>query len=470
MKILNQRGYALLIVLFLIVFIMTVTTVFLSSSVSNAKQEKEVDVNHLSVVAAEMGIEYYKSKYENYFNKDKVGIWEKNYSEFSNKRKVILNNDKLSEKYKEEEIIEASNHYEENTAIEILSKLQYLNDFDRSRDTKKNEINFSSLKFLKDNTDGPYVSFRETNNGKKEYFIRVFGKVEGKYKSGRERQLTLDLIFWIPPMIDQNEKNNQMPSDLFDNPMTFLNPLPLNKCDSNFSKSPCLADKNTNILNAIGKTIYYDGHKGWNGAINKDFGGLSIYIEKKIENLMLKGSSNISIYSKEDFYLKQAESLTKSTIVTNSNLKTDKLYPLKESTVHVKGSLIFTNKIDIRNSSVFIGNDMKVEGNGNTDVIFDNSNVFITNNFSHPKGKTEINGKSLVCVGNNFIFDSKKNITIEKDSKLYITNMIENNSNVRTYLNDGRIEIVKPEELKDLCVGNSSEALTWSTTVEVGYD
>ncbi|REB07167.1 hypothetical protein DVB69_09945 [Sporosarcina sp. BI001-red] len=69
----NERGYALLIVLLLIVFITTFAAVFLRGSISNAKQEKVVDNSHLTVVAAEAGVDYYKTLYSNeYFNKVKI--------------------------------------------------------------------------------------------------------------------------------------------------------------------------------------------------------------------------------------------------------------------------------------------------------------------------------------------------------------------------------------------------------------
>ncbi|MCM3637273.1 hypothetical protein M3152_06015 [Sporosarcina luteola] len=61
----NEKGYVLLVVLFLIVFIITVSAVFIRGSLSNAKQEQIVDQNHLSVVAAEMGVDYFVGKINN---------------------------------------------------------------------------------------------------------------------------------------------------------------------------------------------------------------------------------------------------------------------------------------------------------------------------------------------------------------------------------------------------------------------
>lgn len=58
----NEQGYAILLVIMLIAFIMIVSVSFVTASISNAKQERTVDTNNLAVIAAEMGIEYYINK------------------------------------------------------------------------------------------------------------------------------------------------------------------------------------------------------------------------------------------------------------------------------------------------------------------------------------------------------------------------------------------------------------------------
>lgn len=55
----NENGYALLIVLFAIVFITVVTAVFMRGALSNAMQGQTLDKNNLVVVSAEAGVDYY---------------------------------------------------------------------------------------------------------------------------------------------------------------------------------------------------------------------------------------------------------------------------------------------------------------------------------------------------------------------------------------------------------------------------
>ena len=55
----SETGYALIIVLFAVVFITIITAVFMRGALSNMTQEKTVDENNLVVVSAESGVEYY---------------------------------------------------------------------------------------------------------------------------------------------------------------------------------------------------------------------------------------------------------------------------------------------------------------------------------------------------------------------------------------------------------------------------
>ncbi|PSL35152.1 hypothetical protein B0H99_10854 [Planomicrobium soli] len=60
----NQRGYALLVVLLVIMLFFGFSAIFLSGSMSHAKQEKTVDTTNQSVAAAEMGVVDYASRFE----------------------------------------------------------------------------------------------------------------------------------------------------------------------------------------------------------------------------------------------------------------------------------------------------------------------------------------------------------------------------------------------------------------------
>ncbi|MFC6039729.1 hypothetical protein ACFPYN_09890 [Paenisporosarcina macmurdoensis] len=64
-KYINQRGYALLIVLLTIIIFLSISAVFITSSLNHVKQELTVDQKNQSYVAAEMGVKLISSAVKN---------------------------------------------------------------------------------------------------------------------------------------------------------------------------------------------------------------------------------------------------------------------------------------------------------------------------------------------------------------------------------------------------------------------
>lgn len=60
----NQQGYALLIVLLIVVLFLSMAATFIAGSLNHAKQEQTVDVTNHAVAAAEMGTLYFTSDFE----------------------------------------------------------------------------------------------------------------------------------------------------------------------------------------------------------------------------------------------------------------------------------------------------------------------------------------------------------------------------------------------------------------------
>lgn len=96
----NEKGSVLVLVLVLLfsVLIMMFFMAFMTKSISHAKQEQMVDKSHLSVVAAEMGVDYYSSKISNEFYVETIEL----------KREVndllLQTNDKGEYRYTQEQI------------------------------------------------------------------------------------------------------------------------------------------------------------------------------------------------------------------------------------------------------------------------------------------------------------------------------------------------------------------------------
>ena len=64
-KMSNQRGYALLIVLFTIIIFLSISGTILSASLNHATQEKTINENNQAYVAAEMGVKIISTEIQN---------------------------------------------------------------------------------------------------------------------------------------------------------------------------------------------------------------------------------------------------------------------------------------------------------------------------------------------------------------------------------------------------------------------
>ncbi|RLQ91979.1 hypothetical protein [Planomicrobium sp. Y74] len=60
----NQQGYALLVVLLMVVLFLGLSATFMAGSLSNAKQEQTVDASNQAVASAEMGVKYHSADFQ----------------------------------------------------------------------------------------------------------------------------------------------------------------------------------------------------------------------------------------------------------------------------------------------------------------------------------------------------------------------------------------------------------------------
>ncbi|MFD1030486.1 hypothetical protein [Metaplanococcus flavidus] len=60
----NQQGYALLVVLLMVLLFMGIAATFMAGSLSNAKQEQTVDTSNQAVASAEMGVKYHSADFQ----------------------------------------------------------------------------------------------------------------------------------------------------------------------------------------------------------------------------------------------------------------------------------------------------------------------------------------------------------------------------------------------------------------------
>lgn len=72
----NQQGYALLVVLLMVVLFLGLSATFMAGSLSNAKQEQTVDASNQAVASAEMGVKFHSADFQREIGKIKLEIIE----------------------------------------------------------------------------------------------------------------------------------------------------------------------------------------------------------------------------------------------------------------------------------------------------------------------------------------------------------------------------------------------------------
>ncbi|PIC72781.1 hypothetical protein [Sporosarcina sp. P17b] len=186
----KENGYALIIVLFVVVFITILTAVFMRGALSNFAQEKTVDENNLVVVSAESGIEYYtwelktiydKNELERAFNKEvNKAIAQKESPDYTEIRKGIV--DEFRKKLK----IKMKEMSPNKTNSSVLSKEMF------------NRYNHKLI----------YLDCIEDTSGNANLFT-INGTVEGELPSSantdrKVKNLDFVLSFNFPPLSSPN--------------------------------------------------------------------------------------------------------------------------------------------------------------------------------------------------------------------------------------------------------------------------
>lgn len=194
-KLSSQKGYALLIVLFLIVFIITITAVFMRGSISNAYQNKTVDKNNLVVVAAEAGVDYYTWELKKVFDVKELEAEFTRLVEEAIARKekpedyYINVQEKIADDFKEK-LEKRVEELEKGQAIDLFSKYDH-----------------SLSKTVVERT------YRD-----EDIWLTVKGTSIGSYPKtsdmeNNEQELNFDLVFVIPKVQDTGSDTDGTTSD-----------------------------------------------------------------------------------------------------------------------------------------------------------------------------------------------------------------------------------------------------------------
>lgn len=469
----NEQGYALVLVLLLIVFIAIVSAAFMKISISNAKQEQIVDKNNLSVVLAEMGVELYSNTYLNAYYVKKDSLLSKFKSDFESAKNKIANDKNISDK--SAAIKKEHNILRQKTSDQLSAYLEGVSLPNAS------VPNNSSIK-------GQF-EFDSEN-----YIVLIHGTVFGDYNKGKLAKLTMNLSFEVPSLLNNKTDGEFSSGDLSwytKREIPFINK-PKEKCFDKPNTEPCLANEFKDIISGKNSILYFDKNvnKEDNGKEGKDFKGLKVYLEGNLILPNMQGTRNLEIFSKNGVEIKNGNGggISNSTIMTENNIKgvnidffSSKIYAEKNievnqfsmqngSKMFAGNKLIINNHATINSSTIVIGEPISTNSNNGNLIskkkfeIF-NSTIFVRDNFINGQSVKIADG-SKMCVGSNI---DAKTIIITPSSKLYIlkhNNELEKKANV--------IKVESLEALQEACkIGESStvpDNTSWKKPIiEVTY-
>ncbi|WP_432358372.1 hypothetical protein [Sporosarcina sp. UB5] len=386
----NEKGYALLVVLFLIVFIMTVSALFMRGSLSNAKQEQRVDQNHLSVVAAEMGVDYYKSQFLNAYYPIRDDKWK----EFSDGKQAILNDPNEKDPQGKIERLASQKR------IELVGKLR--NEFEN---IIQKEL---SPHKIQDYLEFSYHDFK-SNSATDSHEVSVSGKVIGVYNpvngdGESENVLSLNVFFEIPEFISgesnlSNRGTNSIDLSWITNtdkfPFIEKPSLPCNT--PNNGKLPsnviCIAEDIDKIKKANNSTLYFEHNisKNNKGNVAPHIVGAKIYVQNNVE-----GSFNINGATNLQFYVKGSlneyhnfKDFSKSKYFALGNMKVQQHMDINNSIIVTRGDLDSKQSLEVNNKSIVIING-KLVSNGKVAKVTGGSKVCV----GGPVNLNEVSGDS----------------------------------------------------------------------------
>lgn len=416
----NQSGYALLIVLFLIVFIMTVSAVFLRGSISNAKQEIRTDKKHLSYMAAEAGVDFMKIALINeYYSKEET-------LDLEVKRRIAATNKNKTVEYEEIQkdiALMLEGYLSDRIKIELNKKHELINNY---------SYQLTEYKIVTNSVPGEIV---------------VNGIINGMKLNNESKKLELESVieytqkFVVPNYNPADLSNGNGESGLLGLPnFKGLYPSSINEpsCpkDKSLISEICTADKSSNFPMIDKSTLYFP-----NGYyVGKHLKGITA------SDFFINSSMNVGHHM---------QFIDDSTFKINGPLSiTHHMQDIIDTNFIINGSMSVGHQMQkIKNSSIAINGSLSV---GKQMQNIESSIIYIENDLN-VQGKLEIEGKSLVCIGGSI--NVTKKIDIADGSIVYYAGNLKNNQTVGKL-----IKLNSKAEMASKCK-LSSGTVVWSKPI-----
>lgn len=366
----NEKGYALLIVLFLIVFIMTVFAIFMRGSINNAMQEHRVDESHLTVMTAEAGVDYIKQLLINEYFEKKVEL-----NEFAE--------NKISSAVQDNKQV----NYDE-IHNEVKGKLKgYLEN--RIRQEK---LSANHGKFIDPYS---YKLIESTfSNGSNPLEITFSGTIEGRGPSKGSKELTKKITikqsFLIPDYRGSANPGGGMSVVPPNMHKLYPDNVSVSNCSGDrLSDAKCKASQNADYKSIANSTVYFPE------GFNKNNGNFQV--------------SQSKLYGKGTFKVENYNKLVGTTVNIDGSFQAKNMNGIEKSTMNINGSLNMTSNTKMDESTMIVRGATRFNGHL---TVGNNSLVCIGGSFQVDKKLTIVQGSKVVYWG-SMVANGGKHVTGE---------------------------------------------------------
>ncbi|WP_039042196.1 hypothetical protein [Sporosarcina sp. ZBG7A] len=370
----NERGYALLIVLLLVVLIMSISAVFMRGAISNAKQEQRVDKNHLSVVSAEMGVDYYATSFTNRYYEVKDRVWETTVAEFKAA---------MADKNFDGNVTKLAKFYDDRMKNELRIAFDEVEHMLTPTGTS---FKLESEKFDINYTVNP---------------IAIEGNIEGHYLDGKESILKLSMEFDAPSVLAKGSgedveveepKEDPLPDgglpSLTYKPFTIPQVDPIDHL--NITKEVDIISESNNQKT---RTVYKKENINSNENVQGYGKSVSMQSHGNITLGKLYGNNNVDIRSNGEFSIGQIQANTGYlTLISKGNISSSNFFNVNNNvTIRTGGNFAGSSQLD--SNTGFL--DVQVKGNMSSSSVSNNPNVNILTNGNYTTGDMWKNDKRL---------------------------------------------------------------------------
>lgn len=412
----DESGYALLIVLFMIIFIMSVSVIFVRGSLSNAISEDRIDATHLTIMTSEMGVNYYQTILSNeyFFRIKEVTATAESKIKNKNKDFVKIQNEavdqmegflltKLNNEIKKER--KYLNGKEVITGVDVYDGYSfYLEKSSTAQIIKSGNLVDLSLSGIVVGRTIENANHKEINKKlsfKQSFIIPSFDPSASAEDEGIDWNKIIDI-------------NNPFPANL-----------PKSNCKSTekIKNEDCKSDIKNKVEQIQNSTVYFP-----NGI-------------KHSEELELKADKNktTKVYIKNGLTAEELDIKSNSLLVVSGDITLEDDLDLKGNSLLVALNNLTAEEIEIKQQSFLL-----VKGNLNTEEL-------------------DVKQQSKVCVIGNL--NIKDELEIKQGGMVYVLGDSNKNQSSNFF------KKMNPLEFEKKCGIGKFEVEKWLTpTIEVNYD